>query len=61
MNDPEYHKFVNYFKALENKYKQAETQIKAAIKQYYADKKEAKHAKKGGGADYEYDLSLIHI
>ena len=58
MNDPEYHKFVNYFKALENKYKNAESQIKAAIKQYHADKKDAKNNKKNGGEDEygsEYD------
>ncbi len=32
INDPDYRKFSNYYNALEQKVKQAETQVKQAIK-----------------------------
>ena len=53
-NDPEYHKFVNYYKAIEQKHKQSEQKIKAEIKKYQADKKEAN--KKKGDDEYASEV-----
>lgn len=50
VNDPEFHRFNNYYNALDQRAKKADQQIKAAIKQYYLDKK-----KKPKAGDEEYD------
>ena len=55
VNDPDYHKFVQYFNRIEQTSKQSDKQIRAAIKQYYADKKDAKH-KKAHDDDYDSEV-----
>lgn len=56
VNDPEFHRFTNYFNALEQRVKKAEMQTKAAIKQYYADKKTGTKKAKGGDEDYDEEV-----
>lgn len=55
INDTDYRKFSNYYNALEQKNKQSEIQIKAAIKQYQTDKKEAAKKPKSDEYDSEVD------